>query len=154
RRPLLDASTVRRGKRKGQAVARLSNGTRERLELLGEEKSLGYKTFLLTGLRRGELAAVTLGQLHLDGAVAFLTLDPGEEKSREGNDVPLRDDLTADLRTWLAAKLSRLQDKARQTGAAIPARLPPDTPLFTVPVELVKILNRDLRLAGIPKVDD
>ena len=79
---------------------------------------------------------------------------PGDEKSREGNDLPLRDDLAADLRDWLADKLRRLQEEARQAGDPIPARLPSDTPLFTVPVELVKILNRDLRLAGIPKRDD
>ena len=33
-------------------------------------------------------------------------------------------------------------------------RLPTDTPLFTVPDKLVQILDRDLRLAGIPKVDE
>jgi integrase len=154
RRPLLDAMTVRRGKRRGQAVARLSDATRERLELLGRERALVYKTFLLTGLRRGELASVTVGQLHLDGPVAFLALNAGDEKSREGNDIPLRDDLAADLRAWVADKLRRLQEGACQAGEPIPARLPPDTLLFTVPVELVKILNRDLRLAGIPKRDE
>jgi len=154
RRPLLDALTIRRGRRKGQAVAQVSDATRERLELLGRERALIYKTFLLTGLRRGELASVTVGQLHLDGPVAFLALDAGDEKSREGNDLPLRADLAADLRDWLADKLGRLQEEARQAGAPIPARLPPEAPLFTVPVELVKILNRDLRLAGIPKRDD
>jgi integrase len=154
RRPLLDALTIRRGKREGQAVARLSDATRERLERLGRERALVYKTLLLTGLRRGELASVAVGQLRLDGPVAYLALDAGDEKSREGNDVPLRDDLAADLRDWLAGKLRRLQEEALQAGAPIPARLPPDTPLFTVPVELVKILDRDLRLAGIPKRDE
>jgi integrase len=154
RRPLLDALTVRQGKRKGQTVARLSTAIRDRLEWLGTERALIYKTFLLTGLRRGELAAVTVGQLHFDGRVAFLALDAGEEKSREGNDVPLRDDLAGDLHAWLAAKLRRLQEEARQAGAPIPARLAPETPLFTVPVELVKIMDRDLKLAGIPKRDD
>jgi integrase len=154
RRPLLDAATIRRGKRKGQAVAKVSDVERERLELLGGERALIYKTALLTGLRRGELEFLTLGQLHLDGPVAFLALDAGDEKSREGNDVPLRADLAADLRDWLADKLHRLQGKARQERRPIPARLPSDTPLFAVPRELVKILNRDLRLADIPKVDE
>jgi integrase len=154
RRPLLDAMTIRRGKRKVQAIARLSDAHRQRLELLGRERALVYKTFLLTGLRRGELASITVGQLQLDGPVAFLALDAGDEKSREGNDIPLRDDLAADLRDWLADKLRRLQEEARQAGEPIPARLPPNTLLFAVPVELVKILNRDLRLAGIAKRDD
>src|SRR5262245_59183062 len=46
---------------------------------------------------------------------------------------------------------------ASRSGAgrrSIPARLPPDMPVFDVPSRLVKILNRDLRLAGIPKRDD
>jgi len=46
------------------------------------------------------------------------------------------------------------QSAHAQAGAPIPARLPPDTPLFDVPDKLCKILNRDLRLAGIPKRDD
>src|SRR6202040_2189910 len=50
--------------------------------------------------------------------------------------------------------LTRLQTEALATGAPIPARLPPDTPLFTVPKALVRILDRDLRLAGIPKRDE
>jgi integrase len=154
RRPLLDAVTIRRGKRKGQAVAKLSDATRERLELLGWERALVYKSALLTGLRRGELESLTVGQLRHDGPIAFLALDAGDEKSREGHDVPLRPDLAEDLRDWLAHKLHRLQEDARQFGRPIPARLPPNTPLFRVPKELVKILNRDLRLAGIAKVDE
>jgi integrase len=154
RRPLLDALMIRRGKRKGQAIAKLSDATRERLELLGWERALVYKTFLLTGLRRGELASVTVGRLHLDEPVSFLALDAGDEKSREGNEIALREDLATDLRDWLADKLRRLQQAACQAGEPIPTRLPSDTPLFTVPVELVKILNRDLRLAGILKRDE
>jgi integrase len=154
RRPLLDAATIRRGKRKGQAVAKVSDATRERLQLLGWERALVYKSALLTGLRRGELESLTVGQLCCDGPVAFLAFDAGDEKSREGHDVPLRADLAEDLRGWLAHKLRQLQEDALQTGQPIPARLPPDTPLFSVPKELVKILNRDMRLAGIAKVDE
>jgi integrase len=154
RRPLLDAMTIRRGKRKGQAVANVGDTARARLELLRRERALVYKTFLLTGLRRGELASLTVGRLHLEGPVAFLSLDAGDEKNREGSDLALRDDLTADLRDWLAYKLHWLQEEARQTGAPIPARLPADTPFFNVPVALVEILNRDLRLVGIAKPDD
>jgi integrase len=154
RRPLLDAATIRRGKRKGHAVGKLNDATRVRLELLGQERALVYKAFLLTGLRRGELASVTVGQLHLDGPVAYLALDAGNDKRREGSDLPLRPDLAADLRGWLASKLHRLQREALDAGRPIPARLPPDMLLFHVPVELVKILNRDLRLAGIAKRDD
>ena len=81
----------------------------------------------------------------------FLTLDAADEKNREGNDIPLRDDLAADLRDWLADKLRRFQEEALTTGAPIPARLPPDTRLFNVPSQLVKILDRDLIAAGIAR---
>src|SRR5262249_16603724 len=153
-RPLLDATTIRRGKRKGQAVGKLRDETRRRLELLGWERSLIYKAMVLSGLRRGELASLTVGQLHPDGPAAFAELEAADEKNREGSAIAIRADLAADLRQWLDAKLAATQDAARQAGAPIPARLSPDTPLFTVPVELVKILNRDLKLAGIPKKDE
>jgi hypothetical protein len=153
-RPLLDALTVHRGPRKGERYANIRPEVRGRLELLGRERALIYKTLVLTGLRKSELASITVAQLRLGDAVPCLTLDAADEKNREGNDKPLRDDLAADLRDWIADKLRRLQGKARQDGLPIPARLPPETRLFDVPSRLVEILNRDLRLAGIRKRDD
>src|SRR5262249_12532403 len=99
-RPMLDAMTIRRGERKGQAVAKLGETTRRRLEVLGRERALIYKTLVLTGLRKGELASLTVAQLHLNGAIPSLALDAADEKNREGNDIPLREDLVADLREW------------------------------------------------------
>jgi integrase len=150
-RPLLEALTVRKGPRKGERYADVRPEVRARLELLGRERALIYKTLVLTGLRKGELASLTVAHLRLDDAVPCLTLDAADEKNREGNDIPLRDDLAADLRDWLGDKLRRLQDEARQAGAAIPARLPSDTRLFDVPGRLVKILDRDLVAAGIAR---
>ena len=43
---------------------------------------------------------------------------------------------------------------ARPTAAGRRPTLPPDTPIFTVPAGLVRILDRDLQLAGIPKRDE
>jgi integrase len=153
-RPLLDALTVRKGKRKGERYANVRPEVRERLEVLGRERTLIYKTLLLTGLRKGELASLTVGQLHLDEAVSFVALDAADEKNRQGNDIPLRDDLANDLRDWLSAKLERLQAAALDAGEPIPARLPADTLVFNVPDKLCKILNRDLKLAGIAKRDE
>ena len=93
-------------------------------------------------------------QLRLDGRVAYAELNAADEKNREGNSVAIRDDLAADLRDWLADKLAVLQAEARKLGEPIPSRLSADARLFTVPKELVKILNRDLTLAGISKTDD
>jgi len=179
RRPLLDTMTVRRGKRRGEAVAILREETRRRLEVLGWERALTYKTLVLTGLRKGELASITVGQLDLDSDPPCLILDAADEKNRQGSTIPLRADLAADLREWLAYRLETLQDAARNAPAvpfdpeavrpsrgsrgdsggstgptSIPAKLPADAPVFTVPAALVKILDRDLRLAGIPKRDE
>jgi integrase len=153
-RPLLDAMTVRRGKRRGERYANLRPETKARLELLGRERALIYKTLVLTGLRKKELTSLTVAQLHFDEEAPYAALDAADEKNREGNLIPLRDDLAKELKDWLADKLARLQQEALRLGEPIPIRLPPDMPVFDVPDKLSKILNRDLRLAGIPKRDD
>src|SRR5262249_9749889 len=129
-RPLLEARTVRKGPRKGERYANVRPEVRERLELLGRERALIYKTLVLTGLRKGELASLTVVDSPLDEPVPFASLNAADEKNREGSDIPLRDDLAADLRQWLAEKLQRLQEAAREHGEPIPARLSPDTPVF------------------------
>jgi integrase len=113
RRPVVDAMTIRRGRRQGEAVANLRGEIRCRLERLGRERALVYKTLVLTGLRRGELASLTVGQLDLDADPPCLVLDAADEKNREGSTLPLRADLAADLRAWLADKAKVAQDAAR-----------------------------------------
>jgi len=154
RRPLLDAMTIRRGKRKGQTTANVRGDVREHLDALGRERALIYKTLLLTGLRKSELASITVGQLELEGSVPFVVLAAADEKNRDGSDLPLRADLAADLRDWLADRLRGEQQAARSAGAPIPQRLPAAAPLFTVPAGLIRILDRDLKAAGIPKRDE
>ncbi len=153
-RPLLDALTVRKGPRKGERYANVRPEVQERLQGLGRERALIYKTLVLSGLRKGELASLTVGQLHLDGEVCFAELEAADEKNREGNSVAIRADLANDLRDWLADKLRRLQAEARANGEPIPLRLPANTPVFSVPAKLCKILNRDLRMAKIAKRDE
>ncbi|MDB5310437.1 MAG: hypothetical protein JWO38_4639, partial [Gemmataceae bacterium] len=153
-RPLTDARMVRRGKRKGEAFAELKAETVARLQGLGRERGLIYKTLVLTGLRRNELRTLTVGQLDLAPGAAFLQLDAADEKSREGNAVAIRDDLAADLRRWLDDKLAAAQTTARERDDLIPVRLPADTLVFEVPAGLVRILDRDLKAASIPKRDD
>jgi len=125
------------------------------LEHRGRERELIYKTLVLTGLRKGELASLTVGQLELDGPIAYAVLAAADEKAGRGAEIPLRADLVADLRAWLADRLAAMQDAARlRVGEPLPMRLPPGAPLFDVPEALVKILDRDLKAAGIPKRDD
>ena len=64
-------------------------------ERVGRERALSYKTLVLTGLQRNELASLTVGQLYLDETMPFVALDAADEKNRQGSTIPLR----ADLRT-------------------------------------------------------
>jgi integrase len=183
RRPLVDAMTIRRGSRKGQVIAKLREETRRRLERLGHERALIYKTLVLTGLRKGELASITVGQLALDADPPRLRLAARDAKNRHEATIPLRADVAADLRQWLAEKASAHQEAAGESQTvrfdpnhqkpsqrhlgdsegregqmcqaltAVPP-LPANTPLFTVPRDLVRILDRDLKLAKIPKQDE
>ncbi len=153
-RPLIDAMTVRRGKRKGERYGKVHPEIARRREELGRERALIYKTLILTGLRKNELASLTVAQVALDGKIPYIDLDAADEKNREGNGIVFRDDLAADVADWLARKLESAREAARETGLPIPAKLDPAAPLFCVPDKLSKILNRDLRMAGIPKADD
>jgi integrase len=124
------------------------------LERRGRERALIYRTLALTGLRRSELASLTVGQLLLDQPVPYAVLDAADEKNRKGSDIPLRRDLAAALREWLGEKLAVLQDACREWGEPIPARLPADTRLFDMPTGFIRIFDRDLATAGIAKRDE
>ena len=146
-----------------------ANATRQRLandpqriaalEAEGDERALIFKTLALTGLRRSELASITVGQIHLSGPTPYIELHAADEKSRRGAELPLRRDLAADLFDWVATKLERLRDESRRRigpegAAAVPMKLPPATPLFKIPTSILRRLNRDLKAAGIPKIDE
>ena len=64
----------------------------------GRERALIYKTLVLTGLRKGELASLIVARLELAGPAPSIVLNPADEKNRQGSQVPLRPDLAADLR--------------------------------------------------------
>jgi len=137
------------------------------LERTGRERQLIYKMLVTTGLRKKELASIRLRNLDLDSDPAFLTLDAADEKNREGNTIPLRQDLANDLRQWIADRAAVALDAVRrEPTVAFKARLlpsgnygeseslPADAPLFDVPAGLLRIMNRDLEVAGISKRDD
>src|SRR5262249_30453491 len=136
-RPLAEARTVRRGKRKGKQFAQLRAETVQRLERIGRERALIYKILILTGLRKGELASIRVSQLELKTSPARVQLKAADEKNREANALPLRADLAADLTAWI-----------EEAGLSATEKL------FTVPAALRKILDRDLKAAGISKRDD
>ena len=123
------------------------------LERRGRERALIYKTLVLTGLRRNELASLTVGQFRLDGIVPCIELDAADEKNREGSTLPLRKDLADELRTWIDERR-----EAMRTPGVLSIDPKADDELarqrlFDVPEALIKILDRDLRVAGIEKRD-
>jgi integrase len=123
-------------------------------EWRGRERALIYRTLVLTGLRRGELESITVGQVRLDAERPHLELLAGDSKSGRGALIPLREDLAGDIADWLDEKQSRLQDEAREAGEPIPSRLPFEEPLFYVPSGLIRIFDRDIAAADIPKEDE
>ncbi|MBC7817931.1 MAG: site-specific integrase [Planctomycetaceae bacterium] len=133
-----------------------------KLDRLGRERALIFKTLVLTGLRKGELAAVTVGHFAHNGPMPVIVMNSDQTKNRQRAEIPLRTDLADDLRRWLATLQSERQGASDVSGERIALTfqrdagdaLPLDTPLFTVPKGLVRILNRDLATAGIPKRDE
>ena len=119
-------------------------------ERLGRERALIYKTLVLTGLRKGELASLTVGQLELDGATPYAVLNAADEKNRQGSSVPLRSDLAEDLRGWISDAPKAATLRIRRPDNDSDSR----RKVFHVPAGLVRILNRDLQAAGIAKRDE
>ena len=124
------------------------------LERLGRERELIYTTLLLTGLRKGELASLTVGSLDLDSTPAYATIAAADEKAGRGADVPLREDLAAELRQWMHERLEARRSHARVSTGPLPANLPPADKVFDVPEGLVRIFDHDRQAAGISKRDD
>jgi integrase len=147
--------------RRAEAVRARLAGNPERLRELeaeGETRSLTYKALFLTGLRRGELASVAVGQYEpaapgRPGACGWIQLRAADAKSGKGAEIPVRGDLAADLDEVLRRRLSEVQTAAREAGDSIPARLHPDEKLLEVPVALGKWFDMDIHAAGIPKRD-
>ncbi len=137
RRPLDEGRTIRRGKMKGQHAAELRAEVVERLLAVGRERVLIYRTLIYTGLRLGELQTLTVSRLDLTAGAECLRLEAKNEKNGAGSTIPLRSDLAADLRQWIDEK-----------------QLGPAARLFTVPAGLRRILDRDIKAAGIPKRDE
>jgi len=125
---------------KSVPVGRLANiceATKEKAIQLGLERKLLYATMIYTGLRKSELASITVGQVFLDTEIPSIVLAAKDEKSRRGATLPLHPELAEQLRKWVKLK----------------GKVSPKEKLFHIPDALCKILNRDLAFAGIEKRD-
>ncbi|MFO0826712.1 MAG: site-specific integrase [Phycisphaerales bacterium] len=154
RRPLAEAMTVRTGARKGECVAKVAPAVRERLDWLGRERALIYKTLVLTGLRLGELRSLTLARVDLASEPPHATLLARDDKSRRGAEVPIRADLAAELREWLADRLGRERREAARKGGPLPAALPPSARLFDLGRNMLRAFDKDLVFAGLARTVD
>jgi integrase len=124
----------------------------ERLDRDGRERALLYAVLVTTGLRKGELAALTVADVLLDDEQPVVVLPGADAKNGQRATLPLRADVAAELRAWVDEKAEAV---CRQRVGVAGVTLPPaDEPLFDVPAKLVRILDRDLAAAGIPKRDE
>jgi integrase len=100
-----------------RARQRLRPDVIAKLQRLGRERALVYKTLVLTGLRYGELRSIRLAQVHLDGPLPHLLLQAADAKSGQAAEIPLRADLAADLKSFLSeqAALQGAEEKKRGT---------------------------------------
>jgi integrase len=124
----------------------------EELDRRGWERSLVVKVAVLTGLRHNEIATLTIENLHLDESPPFIQMRSRDTKNRQADKIPLRDELSEDLRQWVKSKQEPqggvLSLKIKRNG------LPLSTLLFKIPKQFVKTLDRDFPVANIPKADD
>jgi len=134
-RTLQEFQKVNRGPNKGKQGAKLAPETEDKLRLIGLGRALTYKTAFLTGLRRSELASITVKDVRLRAIPQKIVLQSQNEKNRNGSELPLRKDLAAEIADYI-----------KQKGLA------PEDPVFIVPN--LKTLKRDLSLAGIQYEDE
>ena len=110
---------------------------RQRLESLGRERAMFYLLAVSTGLRRKELAQLAVDQIHLDSVPRpYIELRAEQAKSGHGASLPLRADVVAELRCYLAQRGPTVH------GAKL-FRSPPT----------IRVFDGDLRAAGISKND-
>src|SRR5262249_37045183 len=82
-RPLEAKRQRNRGPLKGQADARLTAQSVARYGRLGRQRALLYKAAVLTGYRRGELAALLVADLDA-GVTPYPTLNLPPERTKNG----------------------------------------------------------------------
>jgi integrase len=136
-RPLHNITTIHAVKRKKQIEVDVCEEIKEQAKRLGLERKLLYATLISTGLRQSELASITVGQVFINTEIPHITLTAKQEKMRHGAMLPLHNELAKYLRQWLKLK----------------GDVSPKEKLFHIPNGLCKVLNRDLKFAGIEKYD-
>ncbi|MFM8986615.1 MAG: site-specific integrase [Planctomycetia bacterium] len=141
----LTVDTIAEAAARGRSVVQPERA--EHLELQGWERALTYELLLTTGMRKGELASLTVADVDLSDDAPAVTLRGVHAKNGKRSTIPLRTDVAGHVRDWLA-------DRRRRRLAAQGKVLAADDRLVQIPSGLIRILDRDLAAAGIPKVDE
>jgi integrase len=144
RKSPLTVDTIVEAATRGRSVVRPERA--EHLELQGWERALTYELLLTTGMRKGELASLTVADLDLNDDAPAVTLRGIHAKNGKRSTIPLRPDVAIHVRDWLADRRRRLAAQGKMLAA--------DDRLVQIPSGLIRILDRDLAAAGIPKVDE
>ncbi|HRS12135.1 MAG TPA: site-specific integrase [Sedimentisphaerales bacterium] len=120
-----------------EEVRRLLSTTakaKTRHNLTGPERALIYKLAIETGLRRGELAKLTIGAFHFD--TLTIEIDATISKNKRSATLPIRPDTAHELKAYFQGKLP--------TARAFKG----------IPWDTAAMLRDDLEEAGIPYRDE
>lgn len=140
----LNVRTDRRHDRRALTVGELralldatDNGP-ERFGMSGSQRSMMYRLAVETGLRANELRTLTRASFALDGAAPTVTVAAAYSKHRRADTLPLRPELAAELRNFVAG-------------------LAPAAQVFKLPATrrfAAALFQDDLKAAGVAYVDD
>ncbi len=109
-------------------------GTEHTHAITGPERALLYRLAVETGLRRGELAALTRGSFELDTAPPRVRVASAYTKNKREAVIPLRSETAEAIADHVAYMM-------------------PHESILSVPSDTARMIDADLLAAGIDKVD-
>lgn len=127
-------------------------GKQARLRQIGRERALFYLVAVTTGLRKGEMASLTVGQVNLDNSEPYIELLARDSKSGKEALIPLRSDVAEQLRDHLADKTS--EGPTFRKGPQRPGSSQPGNALLFPHPPSIRVFDRDLLAAGLAELDD
>jgi len=127
-------------------------GKQARLQQIGRERALFYLVAVTTGLRKGELTSLTVGQVHLDTCEPHIELLARDSKSGKEARIPLRSDVAGQLRDHLVGQLQGEQALRRDPNRPRSER-PCNARLFPHPPS-IRVFDKDLLAAGLADLND
>lgn len=130
RRPLLETRTIRIGKNKGKAVAKVTQEVEAKKIRLGQERKVCYLLAFWVGLRRSEIKELKWDDVDLDITPPRIRLRAEVTKSRRADVQVMHPQLAEVLRKW--------RDENIYSNQYVVSGVPG-----------MKVLKADLKLAGI-----